>query len=1249
MKAINNSSGRDGGIYRRNLVITIIAIAFFVGIILVYYSMLYSEKRTNIIKDGEVTAGKSADQIDKYISMNMDEVSLAAYTLDEMITKELSDEDIEDFLIRQSDAIRTAVDEKTTGIYGYINGRFFSGTRWIPPSDFDATQRPWYLKPISSPGEVTLLDPYLDMQSGQHMMAVGKALCDGESVVSMDMSFAGIQEIVDDAVNSGAADIGLVISDDNLVIAHSDRSEIGRDYDVQRGSLGEMIAHNLEDKEDYYFEFNYEGSNYIVYVSSIQSGLHCISVKNASKAFDSMKWVLIATIMVVIASIFVIGYFAGFYSDLSKNSDTVTKAGAEIREPFRVIDSAPAPKPKALSKEVTGFEPKRFKAADFFTQRNSHTKLGTRIQWLVFTVLLVSESLFCAASIIQSRAAIRSSVCQRMIDIANCAAGSVNGNIHKNLTADDVDSPEYMQVYNALAVYRDNVELEYVYALKIEDDGRFTYTVDPSVDEPEDFGDELEYTDGLYQASHGLSSVDDYRATDEWGTFYSSYSPIFDSSGNIAGIVGVDFSVDWFEGQLNQQTKSMVIIYLIILFVTIAFAWLLCFMWIRSITEPLSYMTEVAKRYGEGDFSEKIETGTGDEIGVLSHTLQVMSGSLQEQIYRAEEASRAKSTFLANMSHEIRTPINTVLGMNEMILRESGDNTILYYSQNIKRAGKSLLDLINDILDFSKIEAGKTEITPVEYNLAGLLNDLLVMMQSRAYDKGLGLNINFNPDIPSRLLGDEGRIRQIITNLLTNAVKYTKEGSITFDVSFKKDIRRPDSIYLLVKVSDTGMGIRREDMEKLFAKFERIDEKKNRNIEGTGLGLSITQSLLELMDSKLEVESEYEKGSVFSFELRQEVVSWEPMGDYKTFSENHSITSERNRVNFVAPSANILAVDDNPMNLVVFTNLIKHIHAKVDTAGSGQEGLDLSSQKKYDIIFLDHMMPEKDGIETLKELRASADNPNALTPAICLTANAISGAKEHYISEGFDSYLSKPIDPILLEKCLLTYLPERKVEISEASEDEGRAAAQTDEVDLLLEFRKQSILDVDLGLKNNGTAEAYLAIMQMYVGAADTKAQELDRLKEENDISNYTIQIHALKSSSRIIGAMELGEKAQMLENAGKSGDTDYISEHHEEFISDYMDLRSKLSAVLKEPDSRVLPEEEKHTADADMLNKVYNDIRSAADDMDIDRVEELLTEMDKYIIPENDKQLLQRIREAADSFDYSAIAGILDTSTEDK
>ena len=397
---------------------------------------------------------------------------------------------------------------------------------------------------------------------------------------------------------------------------------------------------------------------------------------------------------------------------------------------------------------------------------------------------------------------------------------------------------------------------------------------------------------------------------------------------------------------------------------------------------------------------------------------------------RAVAASEAKSSFLSNMSHEIRTPINAVLGMNEMILRESDDETILSYSENIKAAGNTLLGLVNDILDFSKIEAGKIEIIPVDYELSDVIHDLTNLITIRTDAKGLELKLDIDSSMPKTLNGDEIRIKQVITNILTNAAKYTEKGSVTFKLSCKKTDRENNKVIIRVSVTDTGMGIKPEDMEKLFTKFERIEEKRNRRIEGTGLGMSITQSLLEMMGSKLEVESVYGQGSTFSFDLEQRVVVWDQIGDYEQSYKDRRKTRERYKEKLQAPNVNVLVVDDNKVNLMVFQLLVKKTQIQTDTAESGDECLKKASEKTYDIIFLDHMMPGKDGTETLHELR-QINGPNHDTPVICLTADAISGAREQYISVGFTDYLTKPINPELLEEMLIKMLPKEKITLTD--------------------------------------------------------------------------------------------------------------------------------------------------------------------------------------------------------------------------
>ncbi|MBO6302935.1 MAG: response regulator [Ruminiclostridium sp.] len=391
----------------------------------------------------------------------------------------------------------------------------------------------------------------------------------------------------------------------------------------------------------------------------------------------------------------------------------------------------------------------------------------------------------------------------------------------------------------------------------------------------------------------------------------------------------------------------------------------------------------------------------------------------------AEEASKAKSDFLASMSHEIRTPINAILGMDELILREFSDPDLKQYALNIRNAGNTLLSIINDILDFSKIESGKMELVPVEYDLSLMVYDLACMMRPRAEKKGLSFVVNANSNIPRGLFGDNIRLKQCVLNLLTNAVKYTESGSVIAVFDFENTL--DGYIDLKVSVKDTGIGIREEDMEKMFSPFERVDMVRNRAIEGTGLGISIVKQLLAMMDSRLDVKSEYGKGSEFSFTVRQEVRDPAPMGDYEKSYIHTMEAVEEYHEQFTAPTAHILIVDDIEMNLTVASGLLKNTEIMIDTAISAKNALLHTEKREYDVLFIDDRMPGMGGVEMLKELRSRTDNPNCKKPCIVLTANAIAGAREQYMKDGFEDYLSKPIDAAELEKTLLRYLPNDKI------------------------------------------------------------------------------------------------------------------------------------------------------------------------------------------------------------------------------
>ena len=626
---------------------------------------------------------------------------------------------------------------------------------------------------------------------------------------------------------------------------------------------------------------------------------------------------------------------------------------------------------------------------------------------------------------------------------------------------------------------------------------------------------------------------------------------------------------------LKQQLMLSVVIFIL--------ATVIMMLWVRSITRPLKKMTAVAEHYANGNFDEEMSVQGEDEIGILSRSLQTMSTSLKQQIEIADSANRAKSEFLSNMSHEIRTPINAVLGMNEMILRDTKDKKILDYAGNVRSAGRTLLSLVNTILDFSKIESGKMEILPVVYDTASLINNLVNSISERARDKGLKLNIRIDETIPSVLFGDDVRVSQVIMNLLTNAVKYTKEGSVTLSIS--TDSRTEEEIRLAVKVSDTGIGIRREDMDKLFESFARIEEKRNRNIEGTGLGMAIVSRLLQMMDSKLEVESTYGEGSAFSFVIKQKIIDQEPLGDYRErVRENQSRQSEEECPRM--EGARILVVDDYDMNLSVMRNFLGLYGIVPDLAASGTEAIEAVNRKDYHIIFLDHMMPGLDGIETLARLKEYHLIKEGMV-VIALTANAVVGARDTYMQAGFDDYLTKPIEVKKLEETLLHYLPkdlvhydkppETPAEEEKAGEEEVSDDTETPKIeeaddDAFAAALEKMGISVEEGLVYSADSmEIYREVLASFVEKSAERGDDLAADFEKKDWKAYQILVHSFKSGSRTVGAMEVSEQARALEMAAKEGDTAYVEEHHAAFLERYRKLTEGIRDLLKkQPDQRV-------------------------------------------------------------------------------
>ncbi len=602
-------------------------------------------------------------------------------------------------------------------------------------------------------------------------------------------------------------------------------------------------------------------------------------------------------------------------------------------------------------------------------------------------------------------------------------------------------------------------------------------------------------------------------------------------------------------------------------------------------------------------------------VAKKNEQLEEANRQAEEARLEALSANASKDKFLAHMSHEIRTPINAVLGMNTMILRETGEMPIKEYALDIQNAGQNLLSLINDILDFSKIESGKLEIIPVEYDMSSLIYDISNMVKAKAEAKKLKLNIHVDENLPSKLLGDDVRIRQIVVNLLNNAVKYTKEGEITLNVEGRVEGRKAVMDF---SVKDTGIGIKEEDIEKLFREFERIEEKRNRNVEGTGLGINITTQLLLLMGSRLNVESVYGEGSRFYFSLEQQIVDSTPIGDLEERIRKEA-TEYSYAATFTAKDAHILVVDDNLVNLKVFVNLLKCTKVNVDVADGGKSCLEMIRNKYYDLIFLDHMMPEMDGLETLRHMKEMQDNKCKHSPVVALTANAITGAKEMYLSEGFDAFLPKPINPVKLEQMILKLLP-RDLLRFDVEDEQGlpdKIVIKDSDAFDVSELPMIDGIDWNYGYMHLPDKELLISTVQDFYKTLETEADSLERFYKEcrnnpEMIKQYRIKVHAMKSTANLIGAIVPGGLARVLENAAKDEDLLTIDAMHDIFIREWLGYKDKLmDCAFIESGHNDESMKETKEADSSVIQTYLQSLRMAMDEFDIDVMDEVMKQLE--------------------------------------
>ena len=881
------------GIRQINPVIPmLIILALMVGMVLYTSGIINDISVANIQEAGEDKLSGVTAQLENYLDTTMNALWITASTVDHMESNGATTGQIQRYIVYETEQQKQQINENFTGFYGYVRGEYLDGLNWVPPEEYDPVSRDWYLEAVRAHGEVAIVSPYIDAQTGSVVISICRQLSNPEDVVSVDFMMDRIQEAVHDLQIKDKG-YGFIVGEDGMIIAHPDESRKGaylNETEEQRRFMEKVLA-----TRDGNFEMEMNGKERTIFVSRILD-----------------RWYVII----------------------------------------------------AVSNDELYAEHRR----------------------------------------------------QLTVNVLICSV-----------------------IFALIALF-------------------------------------------------------------------------------------------YYLGHRNEQNFSRRMEEM------------------KTEEQKQAYETRVLKLEKEA----------------------------------ADRSNKAKSDFLADMSHEIRTPINAVLGMNEMIIRESSDalgetseakkeeafSNIRNYAGNIENAGNNLLSIINDILDFSKIEAGKMEINESRYELSSLINDVNNLISFRARDKGLEFTTDVDGNIPDGLYGDKVRVRQIITNLLTNAVKYTEQGSVRLNIRADgENFRAGEAIILHISVEDTGIGIRQEDVGKLFEKFQRVDLDRNSTVEGAGLGLAITHSLLSMMGGEISVESVYGKGSRFTVTLPQKVISCEPVGKIRTPDEQNGNSANAYRESFRAPEARILIVDDTRINIAVATGLLKKTEVQIESAQSGQEALNLAEKTHYDLILMDQRMPGMDGTEALCLLREKKDSLNAQTPVICMTADAIIGAKERYTAEGFTDYLPKPVNGETLEKKLIRYLPAEKVTVirRETGPEEPDPQEKREQAAGLSEDHSAGIDRKTGRLNCRGDEELYHTLLKEYADSAEEKHRSMQAYYEQRDWKQYSILVHALKSSSRLIGAGVLSQEAAALEKAADEGREEYISRNHGAVMQNYMKTARSIEGILTE------------------------------------------------------------------------------------
>ena len=609
---------------------------------------------------------------------------------------------------------------------------------------------------------------------------------------------------------------------------------------------------------------------------------------------------------------------------------------------------------------------------------------------------------------------------------------------------------------------------------------------------------------------------------------------------------------------------------------------------------------------------------------------------MKRLVLQTEDANRAKTNFVSNMSHEIRTPMNSIVGITEILLRSRHSPKEQEYLLNIQSSGRVLLTIINDVLDCSKMEAGKMQLFDEPYDTCSLFHDLRISMENRIGHSGLELIYDIDQDIPCKLKGDMGRIRQVIINLVNNAIKYTEKGSVRFSVHVRQ--KNTDKVMLYYEVADTGIGIRKEDHKILFDAFQRVEMDRNRYVEGTGLGLTISQNLVNMMGGVIEVESEYGKGSRFFFTIEQTIIDPTPVSAVNYNGQKDNVTEKEAECLFIAPEAHILLVDDNELNLVVAKELLKPLRMQIDTAENGLQAVKMVRGSQYDLVLMDHMMPVMDGIEAAKAIRALPEDKYQKLPIIALTANAMVDARKEFLNAGMNGFVAKPIDfaricnqlKLWLPKDLVRDVPKEAKKL--LADDLSDREIQPEDPQMGFSFEE--------GVNHCGSKAALMKTIRIFYRTIDSKANKIEQCLKEGLIGDYVIEVHALKSSALLIGAVPLSEAAKELEDYGKQGKTEVLEEKTPDVLTLYRDLKNILRPYAeKEEDAK------KEFSDGEWITALQQ-IHQCIEQFDLDGVDQIMEQLEEYQVPECIRESMDQLRVYVADVSMEEIMELTDTMT---